>query len=239
MRTVAIILTLLFLYNQCLAAVLVGFGASSSSSFIGSPGTMEGFEGPGITLSEFLETDGSGYINCSSSAAAHSGTYSCEFANTATVSSFSHYVRADLGSTDTGFTLSFWWKTPNNGTVYSNAYVFAASNSSTQTNQGAHNGVITWDGQGSNGKIAFNTTSDVGQALSTNTFSYNTWYKLVLAYTDGGSSTLKIYNTSNALIETLTKTMDVRAPRYFYWFDDTAIGENTYLDDIQYDSTNP
>lgn len=214
-------------------------GATGSSSFVGAPGTTESFEGPGISLTtELSETDASGYINCSSSAAAHSGTYSCEFANE-TTTAFTHYVRADLGGTDTGFTLTFWWKTPNNGTVWADSTFFAASNSSTATNTSAHNGVITWDGNGTNGKIAFNNEGLTNQVLSTNTFSYNTWYKFVLAYTDGGSSTLKIYNSSNSLIETLTKTLDSQAPRYFYWYDYISMGENTYLDDIQYDSTNP
>lgn len=215
------------------------FDTASGPSFVGAPGTAETMEAPGFTLAEFSEVDSSGYITPGSSTAAHGGTYSAEFANTASAGTYSHYVAADIGTTDSGFTLTWWWKTPNNGTVFSNAIFFAASNSATASNTSAFNSIVNWDGNGTNGKIGFSTETSTGQTLSTNTFSYNTWYKFVLAFSDGASSTLSIYNAADSLVETLTKTLDTQAPRYFYWFDSTSLEENTYLDDIQYDSTNP
>ena len=232
--------------QPCYAVVMVGFGQEvtpatcGTFSFVGAPGEMETFEnteGDFCTI-EFTEADASGYITTYSATAYHGGAHSAQFANTE-AGTRSHYISVDLGATDTGFTLTFWWKTPNNGTVYSNAAFFALSNSATSTNMGAHNGTILWDGQGTNGKVAWNTESDTGQVLSTNTLSYNTWYKFVIAFTDGASSTLSIYNAADSLVETLTKTMKTQAPQYMYWFDSTGVGENTYLDDVQYDSTNP
>ena len=233
--------------QSCYAVVMVGFGQEvtpatcGTFSFVGAPGEMETFENTegDFCTTEFTKTDASGYITTYSATAYHGGAHSVEFTNTATSATFTHYVRADLGAPDTGFTLTFWWKTPNNGTVYSNARFFALSNSATSTNTFAHNGAVKWDGNGTNGKIAWNAEGDMGEVLSTNTFSYNTWYKFVISFTDGASSTLSIYNASDTLVETLTKTMDTQAPQYMYWYDSDGVGENTYLDDVQYDSTNP
>ena len=209
-------------------------------SFVGTPGTTETFEAPGITLSEITETDASGYITPGSSTAAHGGTYSAEFANTTTAAARTHYIRADIGAVDDGFTLSWWWKTPNNGTIYNDAVIFKSSANTDLTQSTDLNGEVLWDGNGTTGKLKFSITGTAGQVPSTNTLTYNSWYRFQFNFTNSTQYTLGIYNSSNTLVETLTiSTTKDKPVRYFYWFDDTGVGENTYLDDIQYDSTNP
>lgn len=228
--------------QPCYAVVMVGFGQDCGTfSFVGAPGEVETFEnteGDFCTI-EFTETDASGYITTYSTAASHGGTHSAEFANTTTTGAFTHYIRSDIGATDDGYTLTWWFKTPNNVTVYSNLVIFSASTSTDATDVSSRNLIIAWDGNGPNGLLRFCIESISAGDTSATPLSYNAWYKFVLRFTNNGMSYLDVYNASNTLVETLEVTAKDKPVRYFYWFDDAALGENTYLDDVQYDSTNP
>ena len=250
MIRVAILSILLMCSTTCWAGQGMGpgpgitVGSTPSGSFVGSPGALEGFEGPGITLPEFSETDPDGVITCSSTTAALSGTYGCLFSNGSSAP-LTNYIKADLGALNDGsFSLTWTIKTPVQSGIYNNYQIFRSREDDAPAGTGtADSSLIVFDNDGTATCriILYSYYGSSGDYMdSSASLSYNTVYKLTLKRTTNtvDGLILEIRNSSDTLVDTLVVDATAKTARYIYWFDQQT-GNDYYIDDIRYDDTNP
>lgn len=243
MKHLSIILTLLLCASTAwgrMGVLALGGGVpiGSASSFVGAPGATEGFEGPGITLTtELSETDPDGVIDCSSTTAAIDGTYGCLMSNGSSSAGI-NYIKADLGTAEESYSLTWKIKTPTTSGIFNNYMFFRSRLTDNPLGSATDDSSYVLFDNGNPNIILYNTSG--GASDTSVNLSYNTVYKFTLKRTNNitGGLVLEIRNSSDTLVDTLTVDATNKSTRYFYWFDQQS-GNDLYLDSIQYDSTNP
>jgi len=212
-------------------------GCGGTSTFVGNPGDTETFEyqAADFCCTEFTEVDGGDHIiNTYDTAQVKNGTHALSIALTGEDQE-DNYVQADLGSADDDFVTDFWY------------YLFdAADYNSTYINSGTLSSDPS-DGSGwairhdhlqsSSADIYVATTINNDTSIPLTT---NAWYRLEVDYNRNGGSTLKIYNASDVLLDTLDFTAPDGGIRYinFGCIYSNANATNTqYYDDIRYKSS--
>lgn len=214
---------------------------AGGDSFVGAPGTAEGFETPGLSLAEFSETDSESVISFSDTAE-KTGTYGALFANGST-NPASNYLKATLPSGEASFTLSWWYYVGASTSIYNNYPMFrmGSTNSPVGDSQ-TDTAYAIWDNSIPNPKISFYSYMGGGTTFldSSIDLAYSAWYKFTLKRTNNtvDGLILEIRNAADTLLDTLIVDATDELTQYIYWFDLQA-GNDTFLDDIQYDSTNP
>lgn len=203
-------------------------------TFSGTPGdteTFENAEGSFCTGSTFSETDAGSNISTFNTSQYHGGAHSLSIAAVGTAPN--NRVVADLGAGEDSYTISFWFRAPASND-WSNTFIFSASGTPGNIdmmpimlrNQGASFNLLFYDYLG-------------GSGAGTSNYADGAWYKVVLDVTRNAVSTLKLYDSSSSLLETLTRTSINYPARYFIFTSGSEAGDSIYFDDIQYNSTNP
>lgn len=215
------------------------------ANLIGAPGSTETFEASAgnFITGQFAETDPQSIINTYSTVQYKNGTHSAYFGFTGSEAG-RNYLRADIGGTDTNFTLSYWLRV-GSLPAWNNELIFIMSQNATIPYNVADSALLTMiadqDG-GTNFKIRLYDSIGGSSTLGSNNYAVGTWIRLKYTFISGASSNLKIYNSSDSLQETITITAPTRALQYFYWGEITSIQQvyirSFYIDDVQYDSTN-
>ena len=256
---IKILIALLLIASPCFGTVqqiknVVTMAKSSGGSscgsltFSGTPGdaeTFENSEGSFCTGSSFTETDPTSIISTYSAAQYKNGTHSAYFAFTGGESNV-NFLRADFGATDTNFTLSFWLRVASQS-AWNNETIFTLSEHASSPSTGTYNALTTMvsdqDG-GSNFKIRIYEYSAGGSTLGTVNYPVGAWIMLQYEFRSAGSSDVKIYNISNTLQETINiAASPARSIQYAYWGEISGANQAAirpfYIDDVQYNSTNP
>lgn len=219
-----------------------------AASFAGSPGTTETFEsgtGAFITGTNFSETDPQSIINTYSTTQYKNGTHSAYFGFTGAESNF-NFIKADAGSGDSGFTLSYWLRI-GSLSAWNNEILFSMSQHSTMPYSYGENALATMlsdQNGGTNYKVIVYDYMGGSSVSGTINYPTGTWIKLQYEFRSGGTSDIKIYNSSNVLQETISvSNTPSLAIRYFYWGEVLSANQTAlrpfYIDDVQYNSTNP
>jgi hypothetical protein len=217
------------------------------ANFIGAPGSIETFEasaGNFVTGSAFSETDPQSIINTYSTAQYHGGSHSAYFGFTGSEAGL-NFMRADIGTGDSNFTLTYWIR-PEATIEYEYTPFFTLSQHASSPLTYGESALNTFIVGGSANSYNIRVYDTTGGSYVTGSIAYTAgnWIKLVYSFRSGASSDLKIYNSSSVLQETITiATSPTRSPRYFYWGNvdssPNAYARPFYIDDIQYNSTNP
>ncbi len=220
--------------------------SASLTNFTGSPGSIETFEAGAnaFITPQFSLANPDGIINTNSTAQYHGGAHSAYLGFTGSQTGLNR-IRADLGGTSSGFTLSYWLYVSTTST-YNNESIFMLSNHATVPDAYDQNALVTvLTNQGVGTSFNVRIYNYVGGSATTGLVTYKSgsWIKLEYQYRANGTSTVNVYDSSNILQESLSiGSTPNTGIQYFYWGETSRTAQATirafYLDDIQYNSTN-
>lgn len=150
--------------------------------------------------------DDSSLMNLYDSASSHSGTYSMSILGNNTDTAYQVY---DMGATRTPVSLSQWVYIPTNSGAsdYFNLGWIGAASPGTLGMKWLiveNTGVYNLKGNGA-----------AGYVTGTVNLTVNAWFRIEVAYTQNASSTIKIYNATGTLLDTVTVTAYNTNSRYF------------------------
>ena len=223
---------------------IVGGGVSSvtalpctgSNTFVGAPGAWESFEygADDTCCSDLTVTDTDGKINTQDTTLAVCGTYGVSFLVSDDTNT-DNYISADMGAgEDAAFRSVFYfrfsafpdWKCVNLFYVGGSSSGTSSSNMREQICQAGAGYFIKAEG-------ASEDTSAGG------TVAANTTYRMEIDYIKNNTTTTKIYNAANSVIDTLVSTAANNTSRYIVigpvTYDSGYTG-TIYYDTIQYHS---
>lgn len=210
-------------------------GCGGILTFVGTPGDTETFEYQegDFCTTEFSETDPDGVISTYDTTRYHGDAHAVRF-NYAGAGQNDNFIQVDIGSGEADFTLTWWvWLPDIRGWANFPSFSFTPA-TSISANMGCYISLLDSNND-ANGKIQiYGTSADASVAVPD-----EAWYKLILNYTQNGTTTLEIYNTSNTLLDTLSVTATDQAVRYlnFGCILDDAQAEDYSIDDIQINTT--
>ena len=212
-----------------------GGGCGGTLTFVGTPGDTETFEYTegDFCTTEFSETDPDGVISTYDTTRYHGGGHAVRF-NYTGAGQNDNFIQADLGSGEADFTLTWRvWLPDIRSWANFPAFSFTPA-ASIAANMGCYISLLDSNND-ANGKFLLSgTATDTSSAVAD-----EAWYKLVLNYTQNGSTTLVIYNAADELQDTLSVTANDQAVRYLNFGcvldDDQA--EDYSIDEIQLNTT--
>lgn len=226
---------------------MVGYGqgaaapACGSLTFPGAPGDTETFENSAgnFCTQSFTEVDPDGLVNTYSSDYYYGGAHSVFFDISASPTG-KDYIRADLGSSRSAFSISFWIRMPATPGGFMTVATLT-NNTTNPTNFGDNSFNIIW--QASN-KIATYDYKGGSYTGGSTALTSGAWYRFDMSFTKNTASNLKIYNSSLTLVDTINVTPPNIDIRYFAigGIDNYGTPANTrlfYVDDIIFNTTAP
>ena len=211
-------------------------GCGGTQTFVGDPGDTESFEfeAADFCTTEFTETDPETIINTYDATQVKNGSHALSIAVSGE-NQEDNYVQANLGTADADFTMDFWYYLYNRGDWVGHYIASLTTTAPVADAIGValrHVGADTVDTIVADGVVddtSINLTSPA-------------WYRIEIDYyknNDTAQSTVKIYNTSDALIDTLNFTASNAEVQYFNFgcIFSTANTGTFYYDDVRYQST--
>jgi len=210
-------------------------GCGGTQTFVGDPGDTETFEfeAADFCCTEFSEVDIDTIINTYDNTQVKNGSYALSIALTG-ANQDDNYVQADFGSGDADFTVDFWYYLYD-AADYNSVYIHTAT---TTTNPAGGDGWNIRHDHFSTGKAHIYTVSAINNDTSID-ITTNQWIRLEVDYNKNGASTVKIYDATNTLKDTLNFTAENNDLRYlsFGCIYSNADATNThYYDDVRYKS---
>ena len=216
--------------------VIARINNCGTQTFVGDPGDTETFEYQenDFCTTEFSYADPDGILSTYDNTQVKNGTYALSIAFDGTANYHDNYFEANLGGTDAAFTVSFWVR------------VYAITGVQDQNLMGAftdpnHAGdrafKLKFSGDGAGG-ITFTidgSADDTSIALVA-----PAWYRVEVEFQKAVEKTVEIYNSADALQDTLVWTGENIEPQYLHFgivISDTEADETTYYDDIRYKSS--
>ena len=210
-------------------------GCGGVLTFVGDPGHTETFEyqAGDFCTTEWTETDPDTIISTYDSTEVKNGTYALSIA-TDGVNREDNYVQANTGGADGDFSISFWYYAYDVADY--NDHVIMASTESATIAEGSGFDIrhIHYDTGNAQFKVSAGASNDTSSSIST-----NAWYRIEIDFNQNASSTVEIYNTAEALQDTLTFTAQNKALQYHTFgciFSDASAASTQYYDDIKYKS---
>lgn len=211
-------------------------GCGGTQTFVGNPGDTETFEyqADDFCCTEFSVTDPDGIISTHENAQVKNGSYAASFAFDGNDTRNDNWIKVNLGAGDGDFTNDFWFW-PHDYNDAKEYYIFTATevDNSASSSRGyrlkhKHNYTGSWELKVIGG------TNDISIGLTS-----ASWHRIEVDYNQNAASTIKIYNASDVLQDTLNFTASNYAPQYLFWgciFGDVDARATNYLDDIRFKS---
>lgn len=221
-----IIVLIALLFSPC-HAIMVGHGGlgqstgggggcGGTSTFVGNPGDTETFEyqAGDFCCTEFSETDPDGIISTYDSSSPLSGTHSATIVFTGAGSQDDNFIQVDLGSGDGDFSFDFLVSLPSvadyQATYFMSATTTTTVSSSSRGFRLRHNHF----GAGTCKIAVYAASSPDDTSINLST---GTKYRVQVDFNQNAASTVKIYNASDTLVDTLNFTALDYAPQYLNW----------------------
>ena len=213
----------------------VDSGCGGIQTFVGDPGDTETFEfeAADFCTTEFTETDPETIISTYDNTTVKNGTYALSIALDG-VNREDNYVQADLGAADGDFTIDFWYYLYDDA-GYNAVYVWSGS---TTTDYAEGKLQIRHD-RNATGKAMIFVESTVNNDQSID-ITTGQWIRIEVDFNQNAASTVKIYDTTDTLKDTLNFTASNEAMRYFSWgclYSNAYATHTYYYDDVRFKSS--